>query len=142
MISNTIEIEAPAATVWALNTDVARWPDLLPATVQAVEPDPAGLRLGATARIKQPAQPWRTWTVTALDPEHRFVWEADGFGGRIIARHELRPGTAGIINTLSIELTGRGARLRERLLRRPIARALAIENAAFKHEAEAAVTPG
>ncbi len=136
-IIDRIEIEAPAAAVWALTVDVARWPELLPATVQAVEVDPGWLRLGGTARIKQPAQPWRTWTVTELEAERRLVWETLSFGGRMIARHELAgPAGGPVVNTLAIELTGSLARQRERLLRRPIARAIGIENAAFKAEAE------
>ena len=76
--------------MWALTVDVAGWPELLPATVQAVEATPGWLRIGGSARIKQPAQPWRTWTVTELEPERRLVWETPAFGGRMIARHELR----------------------------------------------------
>mgnify|MGYP000113646226 CR=1 FL=1 len=34
-ITNTTGIAAPAAAVWALTVDVAGWPELLPATVQA-----------------------------------------------------------------------------------------------------------
>lgn len=63
-----VTIEAPAARVWAVWTDVARWPEWT-ASVTSVEPmDPGPLQLGSRARIAQPGLPVAVWQVTAFEP--------------------------------------------------------------------------
>ncbi|MCD9623958.1 SRPBCC family protein [Rhabdothermincola salaria] len=138
MIRNEIEISAPPATVWALTADVARWPELSPDTMRSVERgEPGSLAVGSTARIRQPAQPVRVWTVTRLDPERCFEWATTVAGATMTARHLLEPTPqGGCRNTLEVEVTGRGAGLIGRLVRRPIAKAIAKENLGFKQAAE------
>lgn len=107
---NSTLISAPASVVWRLTTDVARWPSFMP-TVQRVTLLDPELRVGGRARVKQPGQSAAVWTVTTLTPTTEFTWETRRLGLRLIGRHRLTPTGEGTRNTLSIEVTGRGAGL-------------------------------
>jgi uncharacterized membrane protein len=128
-------IDAPPSRVWQLTTEVTDWPSFMP-TVQSVTLlDPAPLRIGSTARIKQPGQTAAVWTVTELSPMHEFTWETRRMGLRMIGRHQLTPAGDGTRNTLSIEVTGRGSTLFAALFGATIARVIHEENAAFQKAA-------
>ena len=128
-------ISAPPSVVWRLTTDVERWPSFMP-TVQAVERlEPGPLHVGSSARVKQPGQTAAVWTVSTIAPETEFTWETRRMGLRMIGRHVLKPDGAGTRNTLSIEVTGRGAGLFAALFGRMIARVIHRENAAFQQAA-------
>ena len=72
--THSVSIDAPAAVVCALTTDVAGWPRLSP-TMQSVQRlDEGPLRVGSSARIKQPGQRAVVWTVTRLEPGREFSW--------------------------------------------------------------------
>ena len=74
--TDVLLIRAPADVVWRLTTQLADWPSFLP-TVQRLERlDEGPLRVGSSARIKQPGQPAATWIVTRLDPGREFIWQA------------------------------------------------------------------
>lgn len=138
MITDELLIQAPVATVWRLTTDVESWPRLTPTTMTSVERLDAGpLRVGSTARVKQPGQRPTVWTVQELEPERRFVWSATVYGVTMTARHELSEEGNGTRNRLSIEMTGRGAGLLRALVGRKIAQVIATENRCFAAEAEA-----
>src|SRR5689334_13051532 len=128
-------ISAPPPVVWRLTTDVERWPSFMP-TVQAVtllEPGP--LRVGSSARVKQPGQGAAVWTVSTIDPETEFTWETRRMGLRMIGKHLLAPAAGGTRNTLSIEVTGRGSGLFGALFGGMIARVIQRENEAFQKTA-------
>jgi len=128
-------IGAPPPVIWRLTTDVERWPSFMP-TVQAVtllEPGP--LRVGSSARVKQPGQTAAVWTVSTIEPETEFTWEARRMGLRMIGKHALTPVGDGTRNTLSIEVTGRGAGIFGALLGGAIARTIQRENEAFQRAA-------
>ena len=73
-------IDASPEAVWALATAVTDWPAYMP-TVRSVERlDDGPLRLGASARIKQPGQPRAVWTVTRFEPGRTFTWESPAVG--------------------------------------------------------------
>ena len=135
-IEHTTEIGAAPETLWRLTTEVGRWPDLMPAftTVERLESGP--LHVGATARIKQPGQPPRTWTVTEYDEPKRFVWETRGVGLHMVATHDIEPTAGGCRNRLGIELSGPMGAVFGRLVGRRIAATIAAENAIFTTEAE------
>jgi carbon monoxide dehydrogenase subunit G len=125
-------ISAPRSVVWRLTTDVERWPSFMP-TVQAVERlDPGPLRVGSSARIKQPGQTAAVWTVSAIEPETEFTWETRRMGLRMIGKHLLAPAADGTRNTLSIEVTGRGSGIFAALFGGMIARVIQRENDAFQ----------
>jgi len=128
-------ISAPPSVVWRLTTDVERWPSFMP-TVQAVtllEPGP--LHVGSSARVKQPGQSAAVWTVSTISPETEFTWETRRMGLRMIGRHLLAPDGDGTRNTLSIEVTGRGAGIFAAFFGGMIAKVLQRENDAFQRAA-------
>jgi uncharacterized membrane protein len=136
-IENTISIEAPVDRVWELTLDVESWPRHTP-TMTAIERlDSSPLAVGSRARIKQPAQPTRVWTVTALEPGRRFAWTTRAMGTTMTGSHMLDPGPDGTtIQTLTVDIEGPLGRLVGALVRRPIAKALSAENEGFKQAAE------
>ena len=137
----TIDITAPVSVVWALNTEPTRWPELTPTVTSVRWHDDGPLRVGRAATVKQPGQKATVWTVTVLEPEQRFVWEASVNGVRTVATHlvELLAGTNGVTrNTLRLDMTGRGAGLFGALLGRRLRKILRTEADGFKAAAEAA----
>lgn len=140
-VEHSIEIVAPVARVWELTVDVESWPKLTP-TITSVERlderlDPAPFRVGSTARIKQPAQRAKTWTVTVLDPQRRFAWATRTLGTTMTASHVLAATPTGTRNTLAVDIEGRLAPLVGALVRRPVLKAISTENHGFKSAAEA-----
>jgi len=99
-------IDAPAATVWPVLVDVARWPEWTP-TIESVERlDEGAFAVGSRARVRQPRLPAATWRVTELVDGRSFTWEATGPGLRTVGTHEVVPQATGSLVTLGIEQTG------------------------------------
>lgn len=137
-IEHTIDIAAPAERVWDLTLDVERWPQLTP-TITSVERLDAGpMAVGSQARIKQPAQGTKVWTVTTLEPRRLFAWSTSLLGNRLTGGHHLSESPAGTRNTLTVDVEGPLAPVLGFLLRRPIHNAIKKENEGFKRAAEAA----
>jgi uncharacterized protein YndB with AHSA1/START domain len=85
----TTTIAAPADRVWAILSDVERWPKWT-ASVTSVELD-GPLAVGAKAKIRQPKLPVTTWTVTEVVPGRSFTWEAKAPGSHATGWHEVTP---------------------------------------------------
>ncbi len=119
----SIEIDAAQEHVWAVLTDVERWPEWT-ASMQKVErQDDGDLVLGSRVRIKQPRVPAVIWVVTELDPGRAFSWTVAGPGVTTVAKHRIEPvdasavrvhlaisrrgPLAGVISALSAALTRR-----------------------------------
>lgn len=135
--THTQEIDTPVDTMWQVTMDVEALPSMTP-TMTAVERlTPGDLRAGSQVRIKQPAQPARTWTVTETQAPHRFVWQTKVGLATMVATHELVETARGTSNTLTLDLTGPGSGLLGRLIGGKITETLATENAGFKRAAEA-----
>lgn len=138
MFEHALEIPAPPATVWRLTTDVERWPQITPTTITTVERlDDGPLRVGSTARIKQPGQKATVWTVDEVVEPSRFVWHADVYGMTMTATHQIEPTEAGCRNVLRLDVSGRGAGIMRRLLGRKLRSVLATENDCFSRAATA-----
>jgi uncharacterized membrane protein len=137
-IADEIDITAPVDRVWDLTLDIESWPAITP-TMRAVQRlDSGPLRPSSTARVKQPGQREKVWTVTTVDSNaHRFEWRARVFGTDMTASHVLTPNDRGTTNTLTIDIAGRGAGLVGRLVGGQIRKALVTENQSFKRAAEA-----
>jgi uncharacterized membrane protein len=133
---HTIEIAAPIDRVWALTVDVESWPSTTPTVTKVERLDGGPLRPGCKARIKQPWQRSKIWTVTIVEPGHRFAWTARVFGTGTTGTHTLTSSEAGTSNRLTVELSGRASSLVGRLLGGQIRKSLATENAGFKRAAE------
>jgi uncharacterized membrane protein len=101
----TTTIAAPAARVWAVLSDVERWPTWT-ASVTSVELD-GPFEVGARARVRQPRLPAVTWTVTEVAPGRAFTWESRAPGSRATAWHEVTPTGDGSCEVrLAIEQAG------------------------------------
>lgn len=94
-VESSIDIDAAPERVWAVTTDIERWPEWTP-TVQSAELlTPGSLALGSEAKISQPRFGTWTWRVTALDPGSSFTWEASRPGSRMVATHTVAPRSGG-----------------------------------------------
>ena len=135
-IEHNIEIAAPPARVWALTLDAESWPDFTStmSSVQWVSSPP--VRVGSQARVKQPGQGAKLWTVTRVESEACFAWTTKSAGLRMTATHALSAREIGTVNTLTLELEGPLAPLVGLLFRGLIRKALATENEGFKRAAE------
>ena len=92
MIDVTRQSTAPADRLWAVLSDVRRWPQWLP-TVDAVtplEPDRPD-EVGASYTVEQPGLPRAVWTMTAIEPGRSFTWESARPGIRTVGTHTLTP---------------------------------------------------
>jgi hypothetical protein len=141
MIRNEILIEADPAVVWALTVDVERWPELTPTITGVTLLGDGPLALGGQARVTQPAQRPAVWTVSRFEPTTTFEWWTRVGPVTMTGGHHLVADPRGCVNVLTLEITGRGARLVERLVGRRIAAAIDTENRGFKRAAEAASCP-
>jgi uncharacterized membrane protein len=85
----TTPIAAPAGRVWAILSDVERWPTWTK-SVTSVELD-RPLAVGSKAKIRQPKLPLTTWTVTEVVPGRSFTWQSTAPGSRATGWHEVTP---------------------------------------------------
>lgn len=127
-------VPADAAEVWAMTVDVASWPRLTPTitSVEVLDERDDGFGLGSTARIEQPKQPPRVWTVSRFDAERCFEWRTKVGTVDMVGRHELEPVEAGTRNRLVLELSGFGSGLLGLLAGKQFAAAIATENEGFR----------
>jgi uncharacterized membrane protein len=131
----SIAIDAPIDVVWAVFTDVERWPTWT-RSVTSVELIDGPMRLGAGARIRQPRLPTVVWTVTDWNPGRSWTWTATGPGARTQASHVLTASGAGTIAEQSIIPSGPIGRLAAFMWRSLTRRYLAMEAAGLKHRCE------
>lgn len=135
-VDDTIHVEAPADVVWAVTTDVERWPEWTPTVTSVTRLDDGPFGLGSVARIRQPAQPEAEWTVTEFADGRRFAWETRRRGLRMTGTHELSPEGTGTRSVLRVEARGVVAALLRPLLRLAIRRALSEENRGLRARCE------
>jgi uncharacterized membrane protein len=88
-IERVIDIAAPREQVWAVMSDVERWPEWT-ASVTSIELlDQGAFRVGSRTRNRQPRLPPAVWTVTALEPGHAFEWQNTAPGLKSVASHRV-----------------------------------------------------
>lgn len=132
-----LTIHSPVSAVWQATLDLESLPDLSPTLTWLERLDSGPIEVGSAARLKQPGQRAKVWTVTTVRPEELFEWETTIAGVRTVATHRLAAVEGGCRNTLVLTLHGRGAGLLRFLAGRSMRAALAKENAGFKRKAEA-----
>jgi uncharacterized membrane protein len=137
----SIAIDAPIEVVWAVFTDVERWPTWT-RSVTSVELIDGPMRLGARARIRQPRLPTVVWEVTKWEPGRSWTWTAKSPGARTEASHVLTASGSRTIAEQSIIPSGPLGRLAALVWRSLTRRYLAMEAAGLKQRSEqvAAVT--
>jgi ligand-binding SRPBCC domain-containing protein len=92
---SSIEIGAPAETVWAVFVDVERWAEWTPSIERIVALDGPGIEVGKRFEIKQPRFPKLVWEVTEVDPGVSWAWRVRSLGATTVATHEVVPQSGG-----------------------------------------------
>lgn len=102
------EIAAPADIVWAVMSDVERWPEWT-ASVSHVRrwQRQRPFAVGSRALVLQPKLPPAVWTVTSLTDGREFIWRAGLPGWWTIGGHRVEPlGPSSARATLSLVFKG------------------------------------
>ncbi|CAM4276317.1 Polyketide cyclase / dehydrase and lipid transport [Mycobacterium basiliense] len=92
---HSVEIDAPPETVWAVFSDVERWPEWTASVTSLVGLDGPALASGKRFEIKQPRMAKLVWTVTEIDPGVSWTWEQRSPGALARARHDVIPQPGG-----------------------------------------------
>ena len=137
--SITTEIAAPPDVVFAVMTDIERWPEWTPTVTRVERLSDAGtpLALGSRLRIVQPKVPPADWTVTALEPGRGFRIIARSPGATVEADHWAETmGADRSRVTLSVTFAGFLGRVIGWLMRDLNNRYIAQEAAGLKRRSE------
>lgn len=86
-----VEIDAPAALVWDVFTDVERWSEWTASVTRIVALDGPGIAIGKRFEIKQPRLPKLVWEVTDVVPGQSWTWAQSSTGGTTSAVHTVSP---------------------------------------------------
>lgn len=87
----SIEIAAPASRIWAVWTDVERWPEWTRSMNSVSLLNQRPFAVGSKARIRQPGLPPATWRITRVEAERLFEWESASLGLKTVAVHSIEP---------------------------------------------------
>ena len=131
----SVVIDAPIETVWAVFSEVERWPTWA-ASFTSVELIDGSLRLGAKARIRQPRLPTVVWEVTRWEPGRSWTWTVRSPGARTEASHVLTRTGERTTAEQSITWSGPLGRVAALVYRGLTRRYLAIEAAGLKRRSE------
>ncbi len=88
-VNGSIEIEAPAASVWDVYVDVERWSEWTASITRIVALDGPGIEVGRRFEIKQPGMPKLVWQVTEVEPGSSWIWRQRSVGATTFASHEV-----------------------------------------------------
>jgi len=84
-----IDIEAPAAVVWDVFSDVERWHEWTDSVTSLVALDGPGIAVGKRFEIKQPRMPKLVWEVTEVTLGKSWTWVQRSPGGLTLASHDV-----------------------------------------------------
>ena len=135
-LEDTIEINASRERVWQVTVDVEAWPKWSPVMETIRREDTGDFKLGSSALIKQKQMAETRWTVTEIDPGHRFTWQARSLGIDMIATHIIVPGESAVTSILRIEMDGLLIKLLGPIMKALVAKSLKVENRGLKHYCE------
>ena len=133
----SVDIQAPPEAVWAVWSDVERWPEWTAGVARVERLDPGPLAVGRRARVRQPKFPPAVWRVTELEENRGFTWVSVTPGAHVTGSHRIVPQQGGSRATLSLTFAGPVARLVGRLSRSLTERYLHLEAAGLKARSEA-----
>lgn len=134
----TITINAAPETVWAVLSDVERWPEWTPSMVSVKALNPGPLAPGHQVRVHPKGTPESTWTVSEVTPNRSFTWGTKVGGARTTGGHEIEPTPDGSRVTLSIAVDGFVAKLLKPIIGRNITTNMDHEAEGLKRRSEAA----
>ena len=103
----TVDIDAAPDKVWAVLTDVERWPEWTPSMRAVKRLDDTPFGAGSKVRVRQPRLPQAVYTVTTYDPGRAFIWVSKVPGVTVTADHQVLPREDGHATVhLSADQTG------------------------------------
>ncbi len=135
-VSQSIDIQAPPARVWAVMSGVTGWHEWTASITSVTRKDDGPFRVGSSALVRQPKLPPAVWTVSSLDEGRQFTWESRSPGVRSIGRHSVEPIASGTRATLSVEFHGLLAPIFGRMFRRLTEQYIGLEAAGLKKRSE------
>ena len=101
-----IDIAAPPARVWTIMKDVERWHEWTASVTSIRLLDPAPLRVGSRALVKQPTLLPAEMRVTAIEDNAGFTWVSKSLGVVATGLHTIVPTAKGSRVTLSLTFAG------------------------------------
>lgn len=104
--STQIDIDAPPERVWAVMSDVERWPEWTASISSIRRLDGRPFGQGSRVLIRQPRLPPNYSTVTEFEPRRSFTWVSKSPGVVATGRHVIEPLGDGSRVTLSIHFGG------------------------------------
>lgn len=138
--SITTEVDAPPDVVFAVLSEVERWPEWTPTVTRVERLGDAGAPLapGGRLRIVQPKVPPAEWTITEIEPGRGFRLVSRSPGATVEANHRAEPAEAGQRSrvTLSVTFSGLLGRFIGWMMRGLNERYLAQEAAGLKRRSE------
>lgn len=131
-----VAIRAPVPVVWKLLKDVEAWPTWMPTIESLSRVRPGSFEVGAKYRVRQPGLPDSVYTVTSIDDERAFTWEARTVATTLVATHEVWPVSVGCGARSVYAASGLLAPVIQSLLGAKIARMLSQEADSLRRRAE------
>lgn len=136
----TTDVDASTDRVFAVMTDIERWPEWTPTVTRVERLDGSSLpiALGSRIRIVQPKVPPAEWTVTAIEAGRGFRIVSRSPGATVVANHWAEPTADGQRSrvTLSVTFSGWLGKIIGRMMRGLNERYLAEEAAGLKRRSE------
>jgi uncharacterized membrane protein len=99
---HSVTIQAPADRVWAIFSDVAKWPEWTPTISHVERLDEGRIHLGARTRVHQPKLPVAVWEVTELVEGQYFEWVSKGPCIKTTGGHRVTETPEGTVVTATI----------------------------------------
>ena len=136
--SISVDIDAPRERVWAIMSDIERWPEWTASVKRVRQLTPGPMAVGTKAFVRQPRLPPAFWKVVSFEPNECFTWVSSSPGFSITARHSVQSIERGSRATLSLQFAGLLGPALARLTRDLNDRYLALEAAGLKRRSEGA----
>jgi ribosome-associated toxin RatA of RatAB toxin-antitoxin module len=128
---------AEPVRLWAVLSDVERWPEWIEAYEEVSLAETGPLTPGARVHVKQRGLAGGDWTVTEVEEDRAFTWESLQPGVHLVGRHAVSAEPDGGSRLdLSFEMTGALSGLMRVLLAGKIRRYVDLEGARLTAVAE------